>query len=95
MKHKIICGDAISELKKLTADSQDLVITSPPYYGLRNYGVENQIGLEKTFAEYLDKMIEIMGEIKRVVKKEGQIWINFGSAYSNGKTKIVIKEWYD
>lgn len=79
--NKIIQGDALETLKKLPDESVDCVITSPPYYGLRNYGVEGQIGLEKTFDEYLDKMIEIMREIKRVVKKSGTIWINFGDCY--------------
>lgn len=79
--NKIICGDSLEELKRIPDESVDMVITSPPYYGLRNYGVEGQIGLEKTFDEYLDKMIEIMREIKRVVKKSGTIWINFGDCY--------------
>jgi len=81
IKNKIICGDVLSELKKFPTESIDCVITSPPYYGLRNYHVEGQIGLEETFEEYLDKLIEIMWEIKRVVKKTGQIWINMGDCY--------------
>jgi len=79
--NSIICGDTLKVLKRFPEESVDLVITSPPYYGLRNYGVKDQIGLEETFEEYLDKMIEIMWEIKRVVKKTGQIWINMGDCY--------------
>ncbi len=64
---------------------------------LRNYQAEGQIGLEPTFEEYLDKIIEVMKELKRVIKKTGSIWVNFGSSYSTGdeKNRVVIKEWYD
>jgi len=79
--NKILHGDCLEELKKLPDESIDMVITSPPYYGLRNYGVEGQIGLEETFTEFLDKMMLIMAEIKRVVKPTGSIWINFGDCY--------------
>ena len=93
--NKIICGDSLSVLKTFPNESVDLVITSPPYYALRNYGVDGQLGLEKTFEEYLEKILAITAEIKRVLKKTGQFWLNMGSSYSNGKTRIVIKEWYD
>ena len=84
LKNQIICGDALTELKKLPDESIDLVITSPPYYGLRNYGVEGQLGLEKTFEEYLKKILEITAEIKRVLKKTGQFWLNMGDFYYGG-----------
>lgn len=94
--NKIICGDSLAVLKTLPNDSVDLVITSPPYYGLRKYGdYEQQIGLEKTFDEFLKKILEITAEVKRVLKPTGQFWLNMGSSYSDGKTKVIIKEWYD
>lgn len=86
LKNKIICGDTLEVLKEIPDESIDMVITSPPYWGLRRYGdYKEQIGLEPTFSEYLDKIMVIMKEIKRVVKKEGQIWVNIGDCYaSNG-----------
>ena len=60
--NKIICGDTLTELKKLPDEVVDMVITSPPYYGLRNYGIEGQIGLEPTFEEYLKKILEITAD---------------------------------
>ena len=82
IKNTIICGDALVELKKLPGESVDMVLTSPPYYGLRNYGdYKEQIGLEKTFEEFLKKILEITDEIKRVLKPSGQFWLNFGDCY--------------
>jgi DNA modification methylase len=71
IKNKIIQGDSLTELKKFPDESIDMVITSPPYYALRNYGVDGQIGLEPTFEEYLEKILAITAEIKRVLKKSG------------------------
>src|SRR3990167_4388705 len=82
IKNTILCGDALSVLKKFPDECIDMIITSPPYYSLRRYGdYKEQIGLEDTFEAYLDKIMAIMKEIKRVVKKEGQIWINMGDAF--------------
>jgi site-specific DNA-methyltransferase (cytosine-N4-specific) len=81
--NQVICGDTLETLKTFPAESIDCVITSPPYYGLRDYGIEGQIGLEKTPEEYLDKLREIMIEIKRVLKKTGTVWWNMGDTYSS------------
>ena len=80
--NKIICGDALEELKKLSDESIDMVITSPPYWGLRNYNVEGQLGLEKTPEEYVAKIVGVFREIKRVLKKEGTCWLNLGDSYA-------------
>ena len=83
MKTNIILnGDAISELKKLPDESIDCVMTSPPYWALRDYGVDNQLGLESTFEEYINKLCDIFDEIKRVLKKSGTCWVNLGDTYS-------------
>jgi len=82
---KIIQGDALSELKKLSSESIDMVITSPPYWALRDYGVEGQLGLEPTFQEYINKLCDIFDEVKRVLKKEGTCWVNLGDTYSGNK----------
>jgi len=82
IKNKIICGDTLVELKKFPDECVDLIITSPPYYGLRKYGdYKEQIGLEETFNEYLKKILDITAEIKRVLKPTGQFWLNIGDCY--------------
>ena len=81
--NKIICGNTLTELKKLPNNFIDMIITSPPYYGLRNYGIDGQIGLEKTFEEYLKKILEITAELKRVLKPSGQFWLNMGDCYAS------------
>jgi DNA modification methylase len=65
----------------------DCVITSPPYYGLRDYGIENQIGQENSPKEYLDNLIVIFSECKRIIKKSGSIWINIGDSYGGTGSK--------
>src|SRR3990167_4948979 len=90
--NKIICGDSLEVLKTLPDDCIDMCITSPPYYGLRNYGVEGQLGLEKTFEEYLKKILEITKEIKRVLKPTGSFWLNIGDCYGGSMLGYGAKE---
>src|SRR3990167_454831 len=78
-------GDALEVLKTLPSESVDCVITSPPYFGLRDYGVDEQLGLEPHFNEYTYKLIAIFDEVKRVLKKEGTCWVNIGDTYSGNK----------
>lgn len=82
IKNTILCGDALLELRKIPSESIDSIITSPPYWGLRDYGIEGQIGLEKTPEEYVAKMVEVFREVKRVLKKEGTVWLNLGDSYA-------------
>jgi DNA modification methylase len=84
--NRIVCGDALGVLKGLPDDSVDCVVTSPPYWALRDYGVKGQIGLEPSVEEYLEKLMNVFAEIRRVLKPEGTAWINFGDTYAN-KTK--------
>ena len=92
LRNKIIQGDSLEVLKTLPDESIDMVITSPPYWNLRDYGVEGQLGLEPTFNEYINKLCDIFDEVKRVLKKEGTCWVNLGDTYgtqsgqSRGKT---------
>ena len=79
--NQIMNGDALTQLKQLPDNFIQCVITSPPYWGLRDYGEEKQIGLESTPEEYVNKLIEIFNEIKRVLKKDGTIWLNLGDTY--------------
>lgn len=80
--NRIHCINALDGLRKLPDESIDIVITSPPYWSLRDYGVEGQIGLEKTLEEYLDKLFSIFTETQRVLKDSGTLWVNFGDVYS-------------
>lgn len=94
--NKIILGDALEVLKQLPDESVDMIITSPPYYGLRNYGVDGQLGLEKTFDEFLKKILDIAAEIKRVLKPTGSFWLNFGDVYGGikeGKTDKKVSDY--
>src|SRR3990167_5831223 len=84
-KDKIIQGDSLEILKTFPDESIDCCITSPPYWNLRDYGVEGQLGLEKTPEEYVAKMVEVFREVKRVLKKEGILWLNLGDSYANKK----------
>lgn len=77
----IIHGDSIKELKALKDDSVDCIITSPPYYGLRDYGAKGQIGAERTFDQYVDKLLALTAELKRVLKPTGTFWWNHGDSY--------------
>ena len=85
MTNKILQGDALSTLKTLPDESVDMVMTSPPYWALRDYGVEGQLGLESTFQEYITRLCDIFDEVKRVLKKEGTCWVNMGDTYSGMK----------
>ena len=86
--NKIYCGDTLATVRQFEAESVDCVITSPPYYQLRDYGFADQWGLEKTYQEYLDKMIALMSELKRVLKPTGTIWINLGDSYSTNSGRM-------
>lgn len=77
-------GDCLEVLKTFPDECVDCVITSPPYWGLRDYGVDGQLGLEKTPEEYVSKLVLIYREVKRVLKKEGTCWLNLGDSYMSG-----------
>ena len=71
----IIYGDCRDKLKELEAKSVQMCVTSPPYWGLRDYGHNDQIGLEKTPEEYTAKMVSVFREVKRVMKDDGTLWL--------------------
>ena len=77
----IIQGDCLLKLKEIPDNVIDCVVTSPPYWALRDYGVEGQLGLEPTFQEYITKLCNIFDEVKRVLKKEGTCFVNIGDTY--------------
>ena len=80
--HEIIVGDCRRTLKTLPPDCIDCVITSPPYYGLRDYGVDGQIGQENTLQKYIDNLVEVFAEVHRVLKPTGTAWLNIGDCYA-------------
>lgn len=82
-------GDVFDVLKGMNDATVDCVVTSPPYWGLRDYGVSGQIGLEKTLGEHLDVMVRVFREVRRVLKPAGTLWLNYGDCYAaapNGKS---------
>lgn len=89
----IIHGDTLETVKTLDANSIDCVITSPPYYQLRDYGWTGQWGLEKTYQEYLDKLVALMSELKRVLKPTGTMWINLGDTYGGSSMQGGLKSY--
>ncbi len=83
MKNRILQGDASKVLRTLLARSVDCVITSPPYFALRDYGVKGQAGLEKTPEAYVKNMVRIFRHVRRVLKDDGTLWLNMGDTYAN------------
>ena len=89
-KFEIHTGDAFEILKTYPDNYFDCCVTSPPYFGLRDYGMKNQIGLEPSVEEYINKLILIFQQVKRSLKKEGTCWLNLGDSYNfsgGGHTK--------
>lgn len=82
--NKIYQGDAAEVMRKWPDVFVHSVVTSPPYWGLRDYGVKGQSGLEKTPEEYIEKMVSIFREVRRVLRKDGTLWLNIGDSYSAG-----------
>lgn len=80
-------GDALEVLSGFPDKSVNCVITSPPYYGLRDYGEPDQIGLEETPEEYISKLVKIFREVKRVLKDDGTLWLNLGDSYWSKRSK--------
>ncbi|MDR0789308.1 MAG: site-specific DNA-methyltransferase [Bacteroidales bacterium] len=83
----ILCGDAREVLSTLPAESIDCCVTSPPYYGLRDYGIERQIGREQTPEQYIENLAAVFAELYRVLKNGGTFWLNIGDTYWGGKGK--------
>ena len=78
---KLINGDVRQVLSELEPESVQCVVTSPPYWGLRDYGSDGQLGLEATPEGYIDNMVEVFREVKKVLKRDGTLWLNLGDGY--------------
>lgn len=78
----VYVGDCVESLRTMPDKSVHCCVTSPPYWGLRDYGVSGQLGLEKTPEEYVAKMVEVFREVRRVLKDDGTLWLNLGDSYA-------------
>lgn len=80
----VLEGDVHLALGRLPDESVQCVVTSPPYWGLRDYGIAGQIGLEPTLAGFIQSLTNVFAEVKRVLKKDGILWLNIGDGYTSG-----------
>lgn len=91
-KNTIINGNSLEVLKSLPDNSIDCCVTSPPYYALRDYGCDGQIGLEETPEKYIERLCDVFSEVRRVLTPEGTLWLNIGDSYNGnkvGNTEVV------
>ena len=82
MTNHIITADAIEGLKQIKSESVNCCITSPPYYGLRDYNIEGQIGLEETPERYVEKLVDVFREVRRVLASDGTLWLVIGDCFA-------------
>lgn len=80
---RVLEGDARSILTILPSESVHCVVTSPPYYGLRDYGTAGQLGIESKPAKYIASMVSVFHEVRRVLRKDGTCWVNIGDSYKD------------
>lgn len=90
-------GDCLEILPEIESGSVHTCVTSPPYWGLRDYGTEGQIGLEDTVEEYVETLVRVFSEVRRVLRDDGTLWLNLGDSYNayngnRGKSKGANKK---
>lgn len=83
--HQILVGDCLELLRQTPDQTAHCCVTSPPYYGLRDYGVDGQIGLEESPAGFIARLVEVFREVRRVLRDDGTCWINMGDSYQADK----------
>lgn len=89
MSERILCGDAWEQLQAMETESVHVCVTSPPYYNLRNYEAVGQIGMEDTPEKYIEALVRVFREVRRVLRPDGTLWLNIGDTYM-GKELIGI-----
>uniref|UniRef100_UPI000AB42CE6 DNA-methyltransferase n=1 Tax=Clostridium sp. NkU-1 TaxID=1095009 RepID=UPI000AB42CE6 len=91
--NKTYTGDCLDVLKTFPEQSVNCCITSPPYFRLRDYGIDGQIGMEETPEQYIDRLTEVFREVRRVLKDDGTLWVNIGDSYvgTGGDRKNPVK----
>lgn len=90
----ILIGDVRAKLAELPDESVHCVVTSPPYWGLRCYGVDGQLGQEPTLGEHIETMVSVFRDVRRVLRKDGTFWLNYGDCYAtapNGRSADAVK----
>lgn len=96
MAERILLGDALEQLRKLPPESVHTCVTSPPYYNLRDYGAAGQIGNEASVEEYLQTLVSVFREVRRVLRSDGTLWVNMGDSYAgSGKRRMADGTHYD
>lgn len=96
MAERILLGDALEQLRKLPPESVHTCVTSPPYYNLRDYGAAGQIGNEASVEEYLQTLVSVFREVRRVLRSDGTLWVNMGDSYAgSGKGRMADGTHYD
>src|SRR5262245_30661716 len=94
----LFTGDSLAVLRTLSSKIAQTCVTSPPYFGLRDYGISGQIGLEETPEAYIQKLVEVFREVRRVLRDDGTLWLNLGDGYvsavkkSTSRPSITIKQ---
>lgn len=91
----IFCGDVLDMLRNLNDKSVDCCVTSPPYFGLRDYGVKGQIGLECTVDEYVQKLVTVFRDVRRVLRDDGTLWLNLGDSYNGNSINRTGQNGYN
>lgn len=84
--------DCLAGLKLMDDNSVNCCVTSPPYYGLRDYGVDGQIGMEETPEQYIEKLVNVFREVRRVLRDDGTLWVNIGDSYCGTGSKEYYKD---
>lgn len=93
-RYKIHVGDCMEIMRTMPSDSVDCVVTSPPYWGLRDYGVDGQLGMERSLGEHISAMVAVFEEVRRILKQTGTLWLNYGDCYAttpNGRSAKDVK----
>jgi DNA modification methylase len=89
---QVLIGDCIESMRSLPDNSVHMCVTSPPYWGQRDYGNDGQIGLEKDPEEFIEKLVNVFREVRRVLRDDGTLWLNLGDTYASGKSRYSHRE---
>lgn len=89
MAVEVIIGDCLASLKAMPSRSVHTCVTSPPYFGLRDYGMDGQIGLEDSPEAYVARLVEVFREVRRVLRDDGTLWLNLGDSWAGAKSKAI------